>query len=61
MQNFGFEGQKSNGVNQRLQATDVFERALDSANILEDLADEISELRIDQVTALINFNRTNNG
>lgn len=56
-QNYGFEGRKSNSVNQRLKATDVFSKALDSANILEKLADDISELRIEQVTALINFNR----
>ena len=57
MQNYGFEGKKSNGVNQRLQATDVFSKAIDSANILEDLATEISELRLDQVTALIQFKK----
>lgn len=57
MQNYGFEGKKSNGVNQRLKATDVFAKAIDSSNILENLADEISELRLEQVTALIQFNK----
>ena len=57
MQNYGFEGQKSNGVNQRLIATDVFAKAIDSSNILETLADEISEVRLDQVTALIKFKK----
>lgn len=57
MQNYGFEGTKSNGVNQRLKATDVFLKALESSNVLETLADEISELRIDQVTALIQLKK----
>ena len=57
MQHYGFEGKKSNGVNQRLNATDIFSKAINSANILENLADEISELRIDQVTALIQFKK----
>jgi hypothetical protein len=61
MQHYGFEGKKSNGVNQRLQTTDVFQKALDSSKILETLADEISELRIDQVTTLINFKSAKNG
>jgi hypothetical protein len=56
-QHYGFEGKKSNGVNQRLKGTNVFEKALDSANVLEDLANQISELRIDQVTALIQFKK----
>jgi hypothetical protein len=57
MQNYGFEGQKKNGVNQRLKATDVFAKALESSNILETLADDISELRLDQVAALIQFKK----
>jgi len=57
MQNYGFEGQKSNSINMRLKATDVFEKALESSGILENLADDISELRLDQVTALIQFNK----
>ncbi|MRX40569.1 hypothetical protein GJU43_14870 [Flavobacterium sp. LC2016-23] len=57
MQHYGFEGKKSNGVNQRLKATDVFTKAIESSNIIESLANEISELRIDQVTALIKFSK----
>ncbi|HSD07895.1 hypothetical protein [Flavobacterium sp.] len=57
MQNYGFEGKKSNGVNQRLKATDVIAKAIDSSGILDDLADEISELRLDQVSALIQFKK----
>lgn len=56
-QHYGFEGKKSNGVNQRLKGTSVFEKALESANVLEDLANNISELRIDQVAALIQFKK----
>jgi hypothetical protein len=51
-QNYGFEGQKSNGVNQRLKATDVFSKAIEESNILEKLADDLSELRMEQVIAL---------
>jgi len=57
MQHYGFEGKKSNGINQRLKATDVLAKALEASNVLEKLADEISELRIDQVTALIKFSK----
>jgi len=56
-QHYGFEGRKSNSVNQRLKATDVFSKAIDSSNILENLADDISELRMEQVIALTQFNR----
>lgn len=57
MQHYGFEGKKSNGVNQRLKATDVFTKAIQSANVLETLANEISEIRLDQVSALIKFQK----
>lgn len=57
MQNYGFEGSKKNGVNQRLKATDVLTKAIESSNILENLADDISELRLDQVAALIQFKK----
>jgi hypothetical protein len=54
-QQYGFEGVKSNGVNMRLKATSVIEQALNTSNILEKLADEISEIRLSEVTAKINF------
>lgn len=57
MQHYGFEGKKSNGVNQRLKATDVFTKAVESANVLDTLANEISEIRLDQVSALIKFQK----
>lgn len=39
----------------RLKATDVIAKAIDSSNVLEILADEISEIRLSEVTARINF------
>lgn len=54
-QNYGFEGSKKNGVNMRLEATSVLLKALNDSNVLEDLADEISEIRLSEVTAKINF------
>lgn len=58
-QNYGFEGSKSNGINMRLGSTDVLSKALNSSNILNTLADDIADIRLSQVTALINF--SNNG
>lgn len=54
-QQYGFEGVKSNGVNMRLNATSVINKALDESNIMETLADEISEIRLTEVTSKINF------
>ncbi|MFV5696695.1 hypothetical protein ACM55G_14795 [Flavobacterium sp. LB3P122] len=54
-QQHGFEGVKKNGVNMRLKATSVITQALNASNILEKLADEISEIRLSEVTAKINF------
>jgi hypothetical protein len=54
-QNYGFEGSKSNGINMRLQSTDVLAKALNTSNILNTLADGIADIRLSQVTALINF------
>lgn len=56
-QNYGFEGSKSNGINMRLNQTDVLSKALDSSNILNTLADGIAEIRLSQVTTLINFSK----
>lgn len=56
-QNFGFEGSKSNGINMRLEATSVLSKALDSSNILNTLADGIADIRLSQVSALINFQK----
>ena len=57
MQNYGFEGSKSNGVNMRLKETSVIAKALDTSNILNTLADGISEIRLSQVSTLINFSK----
>ncbi len=54
-QHFGFEGNKKNGIMMRLRATDVLNKALEQANVLETLADGIAEIRMDEVTARINF------
>ncbi|MES2813237.1 MAG: hypothetical protein V4670_12255 [Bacteroidota bacterium] len=56
-QHYGFEGSKKNGVNMRLKATDVFNKALESSNVLETLATAISNVRADQVIAAINFSK----
>lgn len=55
--NFGFEGTKKNGVVMRLKATGVINMALEKSNVLETLADGISEIRLSQVTSKINFKK----
>jgi hypothetical protein len=54
-QHYGFEGNKKNGIMMRLNPTDVLNKAIEQANVLEKLADGIAEIRMDQVTARINF------
>jgi len=49
IQNYGFEGVKSNGVNMRLQQTDVVNSAIESSNVVEFLALAIGESRADEV------------
>lgn len=56
-QNYGFEGTKSNGITMRLKATEVVEQAINTGAILENLADGISEIRLSQVAAIINFGK----
>jgi len=56
-QHYGFEGKKSNGVNMRLKATDVLNKALASSNVLDTLADGIADIRSEQVLATINFSK----
>lgn len=53
--NYGFEGKKSNGVNQRLKATDLINQALDDSKVLDSLADNIATLRGDRVALAISF------
>lgn len=54
-QHHGFEGPKKNRVNMRLKATGVITQAVNSTNVINTLADEISEIRLSQITAKINF------
>jgi hypothetical protein len=54
-QNYGFEGTKKNGINMRLKSTGVLNIAIERSNVLETLANEISEIRLSQVTSKINF------
>jgi len=54
-QQYGFEGVKSNSINMRLKPTNVISTALTTSKILETLADEISEIRLSEVTSKINF------
>lgn len=53
IQNYGFEGVKKNGVNMSLQPTNVIVGAIQHSNIVDYLADAISEVRADEV--LIQF------
>jgi hypothetical protein len=54
-QHFGFEGRKKNGVNMRLRSTSVVSMALEKSNVLETLADDIANIRVDQFALKINF------
>jgi hypothetical protein len=54
-QHHGFEGNKKNGIMMRLKQTSVITKALDDSKILETLADELSEIRLSEVTSRINF------
>lgn len=56
-QHYGFEGTKKNGVNMRLAATNVLNIALAKSGVLDSLADNISNLRAEQVVTGINFIR----
>jgi len=55
MQHNGFEGPKKNGVTMRLTATDVLNKALDSSGVLNSLADDLADLRAEEVVTAINF------
>jgi len=56
-QNFGFEGSKKNGVTMRLTATDVLNKALNTSHVLEELADDLTDIRAEEVITAINFTR----
>lgn len=53
IQNYGFEGVKSDGVNMSLRATGIVDDALKISRVVDYLADELTELRAEQITALI--------
>ena len=55
MLNFGFEGVKSNGVAMSLNAYNHLGIAVNSGNVIDNLADEIGDLRGEQVVSRINF------
>jgi len=50
VQNYGFEGVKKNGINMRLKPTDAVNDAIETSNVVEFLAQSISEFRADEVT-----------
>lgn len=53
VQNYGFEGVKSNGINMYLEATNVVNSAIEQSNVVDFLAESISETRADEI--LIQF------
>lgn len=56
MQHFGFEGVKSNGVKMSLLSNSNFLNDVTNGdNVLQDLATEIGEIRMDEVISKINF------
>nr|WP_297306444.1 hypothetical protein [uncultured Flavobacterium sp.] len=53
VQNYGFEGVKSNGLNMRLKAKAVVDDAIEQANVIDFLAESLSVVRAEEVAALI--------
>jgi hypothetical protein len=53
--NYGFEGIKSNGVAMKLKAYNHIATAVSSGNIVDTLANEISDIRAEQVISSIKF------
>lgn len=51
----GFEGTKSNGVNQRLRAMNILTDAVENGRLVEDLANQIGELRASQIATRVSF------
>lgn len=49
VQNYGFEGVKKNGINMRLEKTDVVNSAIESSGVVEFLAQAIGDARADEV------------
>lgn len=54
-QHYGFEGIKKNGVAMRMQPFDHFGKLFAGTDALEKLADEIGEIRSEEITSKIKF------
>lgn len=55
IQHYGFEKRKNNGVFQRLKGTNFLNHAINKNGAIEKLADDISNIRGDEVVAKINL------
>lgn len=53
IQNYGFEGVKSNGINMRLKETAVVDDAIEVSRVVDYLADNLSEIRAEEINTLI--------
>ncbi len=60
IQHVGFEGKKETSINRRLKPTDVMNQAIRQGKLVEELADEITELRGDQVMARLTLPKSKN-
>lgn len=49
IQNYGFEGVKSNGINMRLEETNVVNSAIKSSGVVDFLAQALGEARADEI------------
>lgn len=56
-QNFGFIGEKSNHVMMHLKPTNVLTKAINTSGAIDTLADELTDLRAEEVITAINFIR----
>lgn len=54
-QHYGFEGVKKNGVAMNMKPFDHFGKLFSGTNALEKLADEIGEIRSEEITSKIKF------
>lgn len=54
-QHYGFEGIKSNGVRMKMKAFNHFNKVLEKGTVLDKLATEIGEIRLDKITNNIRF------
>ncbi len=54
-QHYGFEGIKSNGIAMSMEPFNHFTKLFEKTNALDKLADEIGEIRADEITNTIRF------